>query len=148
MTEIKSKQQAIINAYGQYWEQLKEHIDDDENGWIKIGWGKYADYELECLLDELKIPLSVKDFDCYCTNDVDEGLCSARLKSLEGIEDNNCWIKIESEADLPKEHCYMWVKEVGSQEINLIRFQTPFFTPIHKSCSHYKPINKPLSPIY
>jgi hypothetical protein len=145
MSEVK--QQAIINAYGQYWEQLKEHIDDDENGWIKIGWGKYADYELECFLDELKIPLSVKDFDCNCTNDFDEGICSARLKSLAGIENNNCWISIK-ENGLPKEKGNYWLFETN-KEIRLGMFWKGIFDceyPIE--ATHYQLIQKPLQPLY
>jgi hypothetical protein len=30
-----AKQQAIKNAYGEYWEQVKDYVNDD--GWVKYG---------------------------------------------------------------------------------------------------------------
>ena len=72
---------------------------------------------------------------------------SFNLKNME----NNGWIKIESENDLPKENCNLWViedREDFSKDPVLIRFMGSFFTPIHKTCTHYQPIEKPLPPIY
>lgn len=155
--KITTKQQAIINAYGEYWDKLKEHIEDDENGWIKLGWGKYADYELEQFLIELNIPLSINDFDCFCTNDFDEGLCYARLKYLTGVNDNNNWKRIESEDDLPKYyetyHVFtktdIYCKEPKNQGIEDFwindKYKTDWWL---EHVSHYQPIIKPKPPVY
>ena len=73
---------------------------------------------------------------------------SWRPKSLIGIENNNGWIIIESEDDLPKESCTIWILEIDNTEPQIIKFTDSFFTPIHKTCTHYQPITKPKTPIY
>jgi hypothetical protein len=73
------------------------------------------------------------------------------LESLSGIENNNGWIKIESEADLPKQQMECWVvnKQAGVQKLIYWalkgnaenKYWIKFFT-------HYQPINKPKSPLF
>lgn len=79
MINEKAKQQAIINAYGEYWDEVKSQVD--ENGFIDI----------------FKLPPILFD------SVINDGSSKWRPKSLTGIENNNGWIKIESENDLPKE---------------------------------------------
>lgn len=76
-----------------------------------------------------------------------------RPKSLEGIENNNGWIKVESEADLPKSHLDVYMFD----EINNISFgfwdnlQMCFkdrFGQEYQFITHYQPIEKPKPPIY
>jgi hypothetical protein len=76
-----------------------------------------------------------------------------RPKSLHGIETNNGWIKIESEADLPKEKGDYWCID---RFVNVNPYAT-FFDPesfislnerwMHRY-THYQPIIKPQPPIY
>ena len=75
--------------------------------------------------------------------------------SLQGIENNNGWIRIESEEDLPKEEIdlhFIFEKNNG-------RFQTfgvwdnklkSFYSGALKisNVTHYQPIEKPKLPIY
>ncbi len=64
-------------------------------------------------------------------------------------KDNNGWIKIESEADLPKEESIYYVIDSETKEI-----VERFYSPNEKNdyfktySTHYQPIVKPLKPIY
>ena len=78
MTNDEAKLQAIKNAYKKNWVNLeKYHIKD---GWFEM-------YDLVTESDFIE--LNENDFDII------GGEC--RLKQLQGIENNNGWIKIESE---------------------------------------------------
>jgi len=73
-----------------------------------------------------------------------------RPKSLQGIENNNGWIKIESEADLPKEEidCHFIKDNLMYQGLwdNLLK---GFYNGLQKiNATHYQPITKPNPPIY
>lgn len=79
-----------------------------------------------------------------------------RPKSLNGIENNNGWIKIESESDLPKLTIEYYVLKNGSLTTAYYRGNNrwiipendfPKTTEIHK-ITHYQPIEKPKPPIY
>lgn len=110
-----------------FYKQVQPYID--ENGWINAteSNGKSG---------------------FFMESDCDFNFPYLRLKSLKGIENNNGWIKIESEDDLPNESCKIWVKDKKSKEIFLIHFTSSFFTPISKSCTHWKPIKNPQLPLY
>ena len=80
-------------------------------------------------------------------------LFDVRPKSLQGIETNNGWIKIESEDDLPKYIVDCWI--IYKDKICLSLYQSKHF--VLKSefsllpfnlISHYQPIEKPKPPIY
>lgn len=71
-------------------------------------------------------------------------------KSLEGIENNNGWIKIESENDLPKENGKQYQVVMKKDKSIHIGF---YFEQTHKSqwienISHYLEIKTPKPPIY
>jgi len=71
-------------------------------------------------------------------------------KSLVGIHDNNDWIKIESESDLPKENtnCHILYTD-GSYSTDLFLITTnQFRSNSWKYITHYQPIAKPKNPIY
>ena len=82
-----TKQEKIKEAYGEYWEILKDYVE--RNGWMTV-----SD------LLHLKLPIFK-----YIQCDVDdiEDIRAYRPKTLKGIEDNNGWTKIEFIEDLPKE---------------------------------------------
>jgi hypothetical protein len=78
-----------------------------------------------------------------------------RPKSLQDIENNNGWISVLSENDLPSENKSCWVK-IKDTEVN-----TPFWYRSSdktfqfnglvygiKDVTHYQPITKPQPPIY
>lgn len=77
-----------------------------------------------------------------------------RPKSLQGIENNNGWIKIESENDLPKEHgfydaCYY--NEKHKNDIPMFyACSLPDLSNYYEDgiITHYQPIDKKRPPIY
>lgn len=84
-TKIK-KQEAIRLAYEEYWEEMKPFIN--ESGWFDKNsfYNKLFSFNYE----QINILFAHKeDF--------------MIPKSIENIEDNNGWISILSEEDLPKE---------------------------------------------
>lgn len=111
----------------------------------------YCENGISDILDDINI--SLDDLD---TNSDGFGIINWRPKSLKGIENNNGWIKIESEDDLPKDiiNCFVFT-QIG------IFVNTPvIYNPIRnvfsdginflfwKKFSHYHPIQKPEPPIY
>ena len=133
---MEAKQKAIQEAYGEHWGALKNYVD--ENGFI----------------DSVYFPHGKLDVDFGRNNG--ELACDflVRPLSLQGIENNNGWIKIESEADLPKENGAYYV--VRNDDFHKNDIQTfiydncdSFSKSIWKSCvTHYQPIQKPKPPIY
>ena len=135
MKNLEAKQEAIKNAYGEYWEQVKDYVN--ENGWCDVSkYSKIKDIEPEFSDIENKI-----------------GVFDMRPKSLQGIENNNGWIKIQSEADLPKErmHEVILLDEEcmeGYRNYDVIVFYEVNSRFRKKEISHYKPIEKSKVPIY
>lgn len=123
-----TKEEIIAKAYGIDYNKLKEYINN--NGWCR------------------SFPSTQNQIDYINT-----GLQNVawRPKSLQGIENNNGWIKIESEKDLP-------ITDVDCHIVynnNLMSFAVwdnllkGFYIGIVKqNPSHYQPIVKPLNPIY
>ena len=129
----------------------------DENGYVRLS---------HCIPSQQKIILNKE---LSIGKNIAHGISMYRPKSLQGIENNNGWIKIESEADLPKEnidcHYRLFVSEIYSNAGEYIlsgRFRTKsslsnstnFFTcddmirSYFPRVTHYKPIEKPQPPIY
>jgi len=129
------KQEAINKAYG----FLNQFIDSD--GWATYGCAENSEFGIE-------------PFGEYETRNHVDAVYEWRPKSLQGIENNNGWIKIESEADLPKEYKFYWIKtQLNSEFIAWCRPNERLF--IHndgetefKYITHYQPIQKPLKPLY
>lgn len=130
-----AKQKAIEEAYGEYWEKVKDFVD--ENGWCnvrkKVNFSDISE----------KLHWETKTGNQYYW----------RPKSLQGIEDNNKWISINSEDDLPKEKGSYWVIDKilnvnPNQEFfdpeNLVSMKERWMYRI----THYQPIIKPEKPIY
>jgi hypothetical protein len=76
-----TKQEAIEKAYGGYWEQVKEFVD--ENGFIDLNSLIQQDQKLA---NSLVTSISITLYFDKC-----------RPSCLKGIENNNGWVKIESE---------------------------------------------------
>lgn len=75
-----------------------------------------------------------------------------RPKSLQGIENNNGWVKIESEDDLPKKEIEFWCM-VNNRLVHLAFFDGDFFDESQRyksiiEVTHYQPIVKPKKPLY
>jgi len=79
---------------------------------------------------------------------LESDLIKWRPKSLKGIENNNGWIKIESEADLPKESGFYYVVDSDSKEVTDRYFEIENYDYFRQFSTHYQPIRKPELPIY
>lgn len=117
-----TKQEAIQKAYGEHWKAVKDYVRADgslkESVWKAIG------------IDNI--------FHHYFS------IGYYRPKSLQGLETNNGWIKIESEDDLPKiQATYHVILKNGNQYMRTFADKSSFF-----DVTHYQPIEKPQPPIY
>jgi hypothetical protein len=134
-----TKQEKIQEAYGEHWELVKNYVD--ENGWFYSNSSEYVKIFHTICMSVLLDPRRQED------------LCSYRPKSLSGIEDNNGWIKIESESDLPKEESIMY--RLGMflndgrfhQDSNLCTLTTAI-AALNWNYTHYQPVGKKKEPIY
>jgi hypothetical protein len=129
-----TKEEIIKNAYVQYWDKVKNNVD--ENGWCDGSYNlTYLDLELN--MDDCEF-LNFDSSDIW------------RPISLKGIDDNNGWIKIESKDDLPNCGNYWVVYKDGkisdlSKDFDLVLEDDDYWL---KNVTHYQPINKPISPLY
>lgn len=128
MTNLEAKKEAIKKAYGEYWELVKDYVD--ENGWIDF------------LEDIRRIRYFFHDSD-----NIEVSISMWRPKSLKGIENNNGWRRIESEADLPKENtwCFVISKISGITHGNFLIKNKDFWLI---DATHYQPIEQPKPPIF
>lgn len=142
-----TKQEKIQEAYGEYWEAVKGYAD--ENGWIIEAEVKESISRFETIG---RIPTTFYCID-FEADDNEHFQTILRPKTLIGIENNNGWIKIESEDDLPKETgTYHFVSR--STGVTLIDYFTHdskvhnYFFMQRGLYSHYQPVQKPEPPIY
>lgn len=132
-----TKEEKIKEAYGEHYEKIKDYIYSD--GWLD----KLVFAVTDISYEDVAVQPFVHPPGTFC-----------RPKSLEGIENNNGWIKIESESDLPKEKFnYSFVyclkpEIISSVQNNIVRndqleelFEDEWIT-------HYKPVTKSAAPIY
>lgn len=121
------KEEKIKEAWGDYYNVLKEYIK--HNGWV----------ENINISNGVKINLEFTGF-------------YSRPKSLQGIENNNGWIKIESEADLPKENIDCWFVIDNDSYLGYFTKRGYFVNGSDnielRFVTHYQPIEKPNPPIY
>jgi len=132
-----TKQEKIQEAYGEYWDLVKNNLNKDFSFDF---YGVVSDYDFK---EKFKIiALGFTGF-------------IAIPFEIIGIDNNNGWIKIESEDDLPKEDCHCWImdKEKGLQcgqwrqaPNELLHKQAYFYWM--KKTTHYQIIIKPQPPIY
>lgn len=137
-----TKQEKIKEAYGAYWESVK--LLTDENGFICQSTLFFPETPM---MDKMEI--QVKPFP-------PDGRCYWRPMVLKGIENNNGWIKIESEDDLPKDNGSYFTKTNYCKET--IERDYPIFTKSMsiederkwwlENITHYQPIIKPNEPLY
>ena len=137
-----TKQEKIQEAYGEHWEAVKDCVD--ENGYWK-GSQNYDETHKsnEIIYKKLRRKRMFKD----CG---DWGVYKIIPKSLQGIETNNGWIKIESEDDLPKKEGSYWIYDGINVTTAFFNFGSKFQLVMGINCkaTHYQPITKPQPPIY
>jgi len=138
MSKETKKQEAIRLAYGDEYERLKEFINCEG---VFVG-------DTDLISDEL--------FDDWQFIGVtpmikgDRSTAGSRPKTLIGITTNNGWTHIESEADLPTENAYYWIKDkIGNIEICKFKANDKdYYIVWSTQFTHYQPIAKPKPPIY
>lgn len=124
-----TKEEKIKEAWGELWHSLHfaaKKCALENNGYIS-----------GILANGLKQPFT----------EWDEDVGAWIPKSLRGIENNNGWIKIESEDDLPKEDLVYWVVK-DNQIIDMEVWEISLAFHNKRNITHYQPIEKPKPPIY
>lgn len=130
------KQEIIKKAYGKSYDALKEYIN--ENGFV------------DCVKNR-KIRL-IPFFD---VSEIEFNGHLSRPKSLKGIENNNGWVKIYCENDMPQFDCDCFIIDKIKGVVTgqwkqapneILDKQARFFWV--KKATHYKIIDKPQLPLY
>ena len=138
MTNLEAKQEAIKNAYGAFWNRLSDSQKEyalNNNGNVQIGYSK----------EQSQLYKDMINSDLFLTQPIFP-------KSLQGIENNNGWIKIESDEDLPKND--MYVRITFNKKMNIAFLcDGEFYNPnkvkyYKKGVTHYKPIEETNPPIF
>lgn len=126
-----TKQEKIQEAYGEYFEEIKPWIN--ENGWFdknsfykKIFSFNYG--EIDVLFSHCKYLMTPK--------------------SIIGIENNNGWVNIESEADLPTIEYELYFVNGDNCSIHQCVYHEGIKDYWLENLTHYQPIQKPQPPIY
>lgn len=148
---MKTKEEVIKEAWG----NISDKINKD--GWLYFGYACNGWDDVQDWLDSNKLNSDRNYYDMkydQCDNG-DLIYVEIRPKSLKGIENNNGWIKIESEEDLPK------IGEYDMSSFTLYYFTTNGLykaTDYINWCvhvvdikiTHYRlePIFKPKKPLY
>ena len=119
-----TKQEKIKEAWGECWNKLPNEVQEKafkNNGFVS----QYFEHLLNIDKRERKF-------------------FKTRPKSLQGIENNNGWIKIESEEQrFPDED--LWICNFNGNKQPFIHDAYEF---IPERYTHYQPIEKPQPPIY
>lgn len=151
-----TKAEKIKEAYGEYWDLFFLLLQDR----IIFNNGN---------LDYFLLPKNIRDatekicdirshksiFECTKTDEATPRFF--RPKSLRGIENNNGWIKIESEENLPKQENNLWLL---ANDGSLILGRYCMFSKTYKTSfgdnfdsdgiifTHYQNIEKPKLPMF
>ena len=128
------KQKAIREAYGEHWDTVNEHVD--EQGYLHHPKGGEVTFD---------------PFIGFMDEHINED--AYRPKSLSGIETNNGWITISSESDLPIEvdvFCHVANLKDNKHRVHNSPVKRATIKKWFKEgkVTHYKPIEKPNPPIY
>ena len=119
-----TKEEKIKEAWGSFY---TDKVGTD--GWLDINPKTYSNDEL---FDRLKFNSERN---------------SIRPKSLQGIGDNNGWVKIESPKQLPLID-FITEYHLHDGESTWISVITLFMRTGRDKVTHYRPIEKPKLPIY
>lgn len=137
-----TKQEAIQKAYGEQWDTVKDHVN--ENGWC----------DLKAVHGGFGNSIGLRGLDLECFDSYHPKYCYwKRPISISGIEENNGWTRIESEADLPDYGRYYIYTDNGFWDIAEYSSNQHLFIASNveievRFVTHYQPIQKPKPPIY
>lgn len=122
-----NKEEIIAKAYGEYWGTVKDYVDD--NGLLPYD-SKHETFDIVCK---------------YANDEIERKQSMWRPISLQGIETNNGWVKIESEEQYEtlENGEYEWYNIHNDKYDKGDLWDYGVFT-------HYKivPIVKPKPPLY
>ena len=125
-----TKEEKIKEAWGENWSKISKENQKkalNNNGFVSHYYEDLLSNETKC-----------------------RKLLDVRPKSLQGIENNNGWIKIESEEDLPKDYEISY--HAWNSESDRDYYLTNMWGIINRyhlgNVTHYQPIEKPKLPIY
>lgn len=133
-----TKQDVIKAAYGKHWSKVKDHINED--GFVKFGNGRH------------KMNIGGVDWDIVGYDKVSVMKTRVwwlwRPKTLDGLEDNNGWIKTED--SLPSKIgtyrvCVEGRLSIANWTINDLSLDMDYFKKVF---SHWMPIKHPQPPLY
>ncbi len=129
---VLSKQKKIKDVWGELYEKYKDRISLIDG---------YIHHRSNKVYDECKSLFEISFHPHYVS--------IFRPKSLKGIEDNNGWIKIDNEEDLPKKKCDLLVyPEFENQFVFHFYNDKKCKEVLMQNHTHYQPIEKPKPPIY
>lgn len=126
-----TKKEVIKEAYGEYWEHYG-HLTD-ENGFVPQSKLFYPTTKMF----KIGIDVEVIGFE-------PKGEAKWRPKSLQGIENNNGWIKLKGTVNEIKAIYSLWIITKNG-DIEYLKENE--FMPIGYA-THYQKAVKPLKPIY
>jgi hypothetical protein len=131
---MNAKEEKIKSAYGEYWETVKDFVD--ENGYCNK----------RDLFQSKKI--RYEEIDLKFTHHTD---FTMRPKVLENIENNNGWKKTQTQNKDFEDWFTCWVYSDMIQYATWNPIQQYFSDTdgmIIKNVTHYQPIIKPNPPLY
>ena len=127
-----TKKEAIEKAYGEHWEAVKDYVD--ENGWFNRN--------------------NFKGRLIFNYHDLETEGNYYRPKSLQGLETNRGWIKIEdTEQIIPEDPDKLYfvgtMFESGFEQRGGVLSHSGLLSVLeYEKHTHYQPIQKPQPPIY
>lgn len=134
-----TKQDKIKEAWGQYYQLVKNELDEH---------GRYSYYDDNSIKRKSKL----WQFENIETHKI-SNLNLLIPSSIKGIENNNAWIKIESESDLPNDngltdyHVFNFTNQYKHIRTTYKKREVKELWE-QEEITHYQPIEKPKPPIY
>jgi hypothetical protein len=131
-----TKKEKIKESYGEYWELIQPDVD--ENGWV-AHWNHFLRTEIQNHYELETMTYGV-------------GTCW-RPKSIQGIENNNGWVKINISLDLPTKNLDCWFENKDGMFRGYYNRKQNFFYDekyevIRHEVTHYQEILKPKPSIF
>lgn len=126
---------------------------------IKEVWGKNYNKDVimkgrRCgfkIITNMEFISTYKGGDWYCEPDTWETIAFMPT-SLRQILNNNGWVKIESEEDLPNTYGFYhftWIDATGKERVEIYKVDNKGINCPPSACiTHYQPIEKPKPPIF
>ena len=141
-----AKQEAIRKAYGEYWHS---NLNVQHDGSVPIGLISKDNLhsELQKAIEYVFPGILTNEIDIETIESTQDGYFDVyiRPKSLQGIENNRGWIRIDSEEDLPKHK--VWLTD-GNTIWDGHLFTAFSGERINTIATDWQPIVKPEKPIY